>query len=1790
MKIVPRKTYKRIMSIVLACIVAVAIGLGIGTAVVGLKPSLDVVKSTYGTLNMKDMTFTPNIDDFDMKDIGVEGRTKFGLYYKELFKNADKSLRRYILEAGAHQEEGSKTKIPAKDALKKGEDFFELSSKTKTIKLHVKQKKTFKSKYKTVEFTVKWDNIAFGRNEKGEEIQAIKKERFKDPEYRKFSKLEEALKIRQDKGLFKHISLTDHDLAVSGDIPFVAKSGKIEMDDEKKDKEYKELIESLKEYTLYPKEAKDAIKDQYPVRVYTDDGSDTKTLRRFKMIRKNSEYQIPSEIFETCETWYSKGNSNPINYDDAQRLKNEDKGKVKVNSTLYIYGVPHDLSGTTFNIEYKFENLEGEYKPESFAKLNKSSFKKYIKKNEQTSVRGYNIMSDETLDQLIEPSSDTYKKKKIGYTLSEISIKDENGQEVERQNSTDAEFEHKESKKYDVTFKYKRNDISLDFRDYNGISIDNDKLLSLGIRDQKEKPYKFGDRLMINPFEDGSKKFDYWELKSGDKVSKVENGWTILDENVLTERTATFKAVEKDNDKNPILMVDYKTQNVNGEYVDAVENGYQRTIKRLDSGEPIPQSELEKYINKTAPSKAYKGYDVFDGKTGDKIIGDISVSGNSYTHIEVRFKRKSTIVQFKKKETNDVVDDSKFEEKFYTKEYKMYYGAKFNEDVLDKNKPNGQKIEGGVDYQLEGWQVENSSGDYDVFDIEKYINEPASGKELKNTLDIYATWKTIAKINLKIKLQDQDGNGYGNQITAIEEKLKFDNLKVGDPLAIGSKLFRDKVKEKINAYIEKIGLGNATADEIFDFEKLTKTGSDSGSVSSWVLKKDDNTFDVEVDRMSCDATVTYNFDYANDTIRGNINRLNGTTTVLGDEAEGLGKLQYQLPNIPQQNVKIYKNNNGKYKFDLKDATYAKKEYNGLKIAYQATNPETYKKAHYVLDKIKVGGKDKAYGEVEIPADTQSTLIEYEYKPNTFKLSIDKGSNSVTLHNNQSTFTVSHMDTVNLKAPTNSTVGQKAFAGWVYKDGNQISKSLLNYSNQELDADYIMPGRDMEIKPTWSNENVSKVEVNLLFEKLDGSFEKKHTSTVPSSQAGGLWLKGDQVDITKYTQTTGNEIADEKFEGFEFSTTDTLASGNGVEESSGTYKYTVQNAGLSYVNVYFKRKNVTVKYVNGYESIGTAELPDPETVKFGGKVANKNAAAGDFRRTSDNASAIFRGWSLEDNPNAQLVDLRNFIVNKGTMIPEVKLYARWHNLTNISLRAKVEFEQPDGTWLQDGKAADYISENEFELEKVTAGFDGEDGDTKRPNLYRDKIRKKIKNHTYFMTDESDIQYKDGNGDVDVEISESNTVWTYKVFRKTFTVTLNTADADGADHTVSSVAETVANTNNKELKYRYGQKPANNPIVTDSQAYKFKEWQLNGEKFEFNGTKEITQDITITAIFDINLRRATLQLGNLVADTITYPVEDGVTADYSKVQDGIIELTIRGDKLPYELKPLSFTGTIYDKVTHQPLAVDNDGMYNNTTIFDNITVNVRSNPNLDKFKGFYPQDEASAEDSEAVKNLGVKHEFYEELVENSKFHWSHTYYRGEKYESLGEKIFKYSLVELEDSPLESGSKTTKSLLDIFIGHGNDGGTAISYDQSILKAYINKVIKNKLGVDTHLPYINGKVALRQYADVDDNTIYNNETYEYYKKKSIDSRTQYSSYVSNNYKIVRQVENYPMYEVRNKYLLATATQYAYFKDGISQLKSGLWCFWINGADNHGKIYSSYYWYKDDPNMASRYDIQLII
>ena len=529
-----------------------------------------------------------------------------------------------------------------------------------------------------------------------------------------------------------------------------------------------------------------------------------------------------------------------------------------------------------------------------------------------------------------------------------------------------------------------------------------------------------------------------------------------------------------------------------------------------------------------------------------------------------------------------------------------------------------------------------------------------------------------------------------------------------------------------------------------------------------------------------------------------------------------------------------------------------------------------------------------------------------------------------------------------------------------------------------------------------------------------------------------------------------------------------------------------------------------------------------------------------------------------------------------------LYTRWHKLAGISLKAKVEFEQTDGSWLADGKAAGYISENEFELEKVTAGFDGEDGDAKRPDVYKNKIVKKITKHEPFMTSESDIQYAGGNGNLEVEINESNTVWTYRVYRKTFTVTLNTTDADGTDHEVSSVAETVANTNNKVLKYRYGQKPANNPTVTNTDAYKFKEWQLDSATFKFDGTYELTKNINVNAVFDINVRTATLNVGNVVADNITYPVEDGVTADYTELNtNGTIKLTIRGDKLKpyYELKPLNLTGTVYDKVTHQPLVLDNGDMYSDTKIYDNTTVNVKSKANLDKFKGFYPQDEASSEDSNNVKQHGVKHEFYEDLKENIRFNWTDIYYKGEKYENLGEKVFRYSLVDLEDSPIEPGSKTSTKLLDLIFG--SKSTSILMYHDTHMSDYVNKVMRKKmLAREMHIPYLFGKTFLKRGEEVNDNDNYR-DLKGYYENRSI---TAYSQFVSDRKADLRGFSNGVVYADLAVGFIATATQY-YF----NQMKQGVWTFYPYGTPNNkqGLIWSAHY---NDGNALTPLFMQPII
>ena len=188
----------------------------------------------------------------------------------------------------------------------------------------------------------------------------------------------------------------------------------------------------------------------------------------------------------------------------------------------------------------------------------------------------------------------------------------------------------------------------------------------------------------------------------------------------------------------------------------------------------------------------------------------------------------------------------------------------------------------------------------------------------------------------------------------------------------------------------------------------------------------------------------------------------------------------------------------------------------------------------------------------------------------------------------------------------------------------------------------------------------------------------------------------------------------------------------------------------------------------------------------------------------------------------------------------------------------------------------------------------------------------------------------------------------------------------------------------------------------------------------------------------------------------------------------------------------------------------------------------------------------------------------MKDNIRFNWSHTYYKGQKYENLGEKVFKYSLVELEDSPIESGSKTSTKLLDLIFGSKSD--SVLMYHDTHMADYVNKVMRKKMLVrEMHIPYIFGKTFLKRGEEVNDYDNYR-DLKGYYENRSI---TGYSQFASDRKADFREFSGGVIYADLAVGLIATATQY-YFHE----MKNGIWTFCPNGAANgkQGLIWSAGY------------------
>lgn len=202
----------------------------------------------------------------------------------------------------------------------------------------------------------------------------------------------------------------------------------------------------------------------------------------------------------------------------------------------------------------------------------------------------------------------------------------------------------------------------------------------------------------------------------------------------------------------------------------------------------------------------------------------------------------------------------------------------------------------------------------------------------------------------------------------------------------------------------------------------------------------------------------------------------------------------------------------------------------------------------------------------------------------------------------------------------------------------------------------------------------------------------------------------------------------------------------------------------------------------------------------------------------------------------------------------------------------------------------------------------------------------------------------------------------------------------------------------------------------------------------------------------------------------------------------------------------------------------------------------------------------------------------MKDNIRFNWSHIYYKGQKYESLGEKVFKYSFVELEDSPIEPGSKTAVKLLDITFG--SKSSNSIGYQETYMADYLNKVMRQKMLVrETHIPYLFGKTILKRYEDANDGDNYHNLK-GYYENRTV---TPYSQYTLDRKADFRFI-NVPLYSADAVGFIATASQYSHLGELV-----GIWTFYPYGSPNNkqGLLWSARY---NEGNLITPLFVQPII
>ena len=160
----------------------------------------------------------------------------------------------------------------------------------------------------------------------------------------------------------------------------------------------------------------------------------------------------------------------------------------------------------------------------------------------------------------------------------------------------------------------------------------------------------------------------------------------------------------------------------------------------------------------------------------------------------------------------------------------------------------------------------------------------------------------------------------------------------------------------------------------------------------------------------------------------------------------------------------------------------------------------------------------------------------------------------------------------------------------------------------------------------------------------------------------------------------------------------------------------------------------------------------------------------------------------------------------------------------------------------------------------------------------------------------------------------------------------------------------------------------------------------------------------------------------------------------------------------------------------------------------------------------------------------------------------------------------MVELEESKIKPNFNTSRKLLDNMIGDLSDEGE-ISYDSSLAKEYIDKVMSAKIMKHIYLPFIFGKQSMQQNVDASDYDDYQ-ETAAYYKNVT---ETSYTTYVRDNIDLVRYFDNQIFAGIPS--IIGTATNYI---SENGQNFNGFWGF----IPATGLIYSAFLWSRNLPGV----------